>query len=92
MTLDPLVITSARMQRGEAVGEGYLYGRLACELIQRGLVDKPTMTRYRSAAFLNRRNFYGQEAALAWEAERKAAHEAAKPMLRDPQNSKEQAA
>ena len=83
-TLDPHLITSKRMKNGEAVGEGWLYGRMACELIQRGLVDQETMTRYRSAAFFARKDIYKEEAALAWEAERKAAHESAKATVRDP--------
>ena len=76
-------IISARMERGEPVGEGWLYGRAACELIKRGLVDQKTMTAYRSGAFLARREVYGEAAALAWEAEAKARHEAAKEAFRD---------
>lgn len=76
--IDPYEITARRMQAGEAVGEGYLYGREAVELIRRGLVDEATMRRYRSAAFLARKQAYGEAAALAWEAEGKDRHEDAK--------------
>lgn len=76
-------IIGGRMERGDAVGEGWLYGRAACELIKRGLVDQKTMTDYRSGAFLARREMYGEAAALAWEVEAKERHEAAKEAFRD---------
>lgn len=71
------------MADGEAVGENYLYGREAVELIRRRLVDEPTMTKYRSAAFLSRKATQGEARALEWEADAKARHAAAKEMLRD---------
>lgn len=76
-------INAKRMSKGEAVGEYYLYGREAVEMIRRGLVDEPTMKRYRSAAFFARKDVQGEAAALKWEAEAKERHEAAKLMLRD---------
>lgn len=80
---DPLVIVARRMARGETVGEGYLYGRAACGLIAGRHVDEATMRAYRSGAFLARREAYGEAAALAWEAEAKARHEAAKTAFKD---------
>lgn len=74
----PEAITARKMQRGEPVGESWLYGRQACDLIASGLIDEPTMTAYRSGAFFARRAKYGQEAALEWEAEAKARHDDAK--------------
>jgi hypothetical protein len=76
--LDVHELNASRMKAGEAVGEGYLYGREAVELIARGLVDRELMTRYRSAAFLSRKKMHGEDAALAWEADAKARHEDAK--------------
>lgn len=76
-------ITADRMARGDAVGEGWLYGRAACELIRERLVDQETMGRYRSAAFLARKAAYGEVAARQWESERRAEHEAAKATFRD---------
>jgi hypothetical protein len=67
-------VMAARMANGEPVGEGWFYGRLACELIASRLVDQGTVERYRSAAFLSRRATYGEAAALEWEAEAKARH------------------
>jgi hypothetical protein len=76
-------IMADRMAKGEAVGEGYLWGRQAVEMIRLRLVDEPTMKSYRSGAFLARRELYGEAAALAWEAECKERHAAAKEILRN---------
>jgi len=81
--LDYVALTGKAMEEGRPVGEGWLYGRNAVELIRRRLVTQEVMTAYRSGAFLARREIYGQEAALRWEAEAKERHEAAKLMLRD---------
>ena len=75
---DDAEIIAARMSRGEGVGEGWIYGVAACELAQRGLVDRDTMTRYRSAAYFQRREVYGEAAAREWEAEAIKRHEAGK--------------
>lgn len=75
---DMAQMTADRMNKGEAIGEGWIYGVAACELAQRGLVDRETMTRYRSAAFFQRREMYGEEAAKAWEVDALERHEAGK--------------
>lgn len=75
-------ITARKMQRGDPVGEGWLYGINSCELIRRGMVDRHTMDAFRSGAFLARRVTYGEAEALKWEAEAKALHEAAEAVLR----------
>lgn len=77
-TFDVHELNANRMKAGEAVGEGYLYGREAVELIARGLVDRELMTKYRSCAFLSRKKIHGEESALAWETEAKKRHEDAK--------------
>jgi hypothetical protein len=82
-SLDPAALTAAAMAEGKPVGESWLWGVLACDLIATGLVDRETMTRYRSAAFHRRKAVQGEESALAWEAEAKERHEAAKAMRRD---------
>ncbi len=71
-------LNANRMKAGEPVGEGYLYGREAVEMIARGLIDRETMTKYRSAAFFRRKEIHGEDAALAWEADAKERHESAK--------------
>lgn len=63
-----------RMNAGEAVGEDWLYGRGACEMIEAKLVTREVMTAYRSGAYFRRKDMYGEEAALAWEADRKEMH------------------
>ena len=82
-------ITAAKMQRGEAVGEGWLYGILACEMIARRLIDKDTMTKYRSSAYFNRKEFYGEESAIEWEREAKESHERAKEVWRGRNDEKQ---
>lgn len=79
----PVAITARRMQRGEPVGEDWLWGRNAVELATSGLIDADTVGRYRSGAFLSRKSTYGEEYALAWEAEAKDRHEAAKTVWRN---------
>lgn len=74
--------TASRMVSGQGVGEGYLYGREAVELISRGLVSEQTMTAYRTAAYNARVKVYGQEAADVWEAEAKARHEDARVIFK----------
>lgn len=76
--ITPVDIIAAKMERGDPVGEGWLYGRDAVDLIRAGKVSREVMEKYRSGAFLARRKVYGEDAALAWEAHAKAQHEAAK--------------
>lgn len=80
---DPLEIVARRMARGEPVGEGYLYGRAACDLIATRQVSEETMQAYRSGAFLYRRETYGEAAALEWETEAKARHADAREAHKD---------
>lgn len=84
--LDECESIGAKMKAGQPVGEGWLYGRSAVDLIKRGLVDLETMTAYRSAAFFSRKDVQGEESALRWEAEAKERHEVAKAMLRDTES------
>ena len=79
----PEAITGRRMARGEPVGEGWLWGRAAVDLIAGQHVTREVMDRYRSGAFLARREAYGEEAALAWEAEAKARHDSARTAHRE---------
>lgn len=81
---DGYAIVGKRMAAGEAVGEEYLWGRQAVEIIKRKLVDRDTMQRYRSAAFLARKRAYGEAAALAWEADMKDRHQVAIDVLSAP--------
>lgn len=78
VAMDIYELNANRMKAGEAVGECYLYGREAVEIIARGLIDEATMTKYRSAAFFARKKHQGEESALRWEADAKARHEDAR--------------
>jgi len=75
---DVYQLNADRMKSGHAVGEGYLYGREAAEMIARRLIDVDTMTKYRSAAFFRRKDIHGESSAMAWEVEAKQRHEDAK--------------
>lgn len=88
--IDSAAYAAARMNAGAAVGDGWLYGVLACELIARRLVDQDTMARYRSRAFLARRLVHGEDAAQAWEAEAKARHEGARDVWKSREAAREQ--
>lgn len=81
--MDRFEIAGNRMAANDPVGEAYLYGSDAVELIARGLVDEGTMRRYRSAAYFHRKDMYGQEAATAWEDSAKARHDAARVVYRE---------
>jgi len=81
--MDVYQLAANRMKAGEPVGECYLYGREAVEIIARGLIDQDTMTRYRSAAFFARKKAHGEESALRWEAEAKQRHEDAKALRKE---------
>lgn len=81
-------VMGKRMAEGKDVGENYLYGREAVELIRRKLVDEETMRLYRSAAFFARKEIQTEASALEWEAEAKARHQAAKDIYRDPVRQK----
>lgn len=82
LDLSPVAVTARRMQRNDPVGDEWLWGRRAVELATSGLIDRETVQRYRSGAFLARKALYGEEAALAWETEAKDRHEAAKAVWR----------
>ena len=79
---DPIGWTARAMNEGRPVGEHWLWGVSACDLIATGQVSRETMTAYRSGAFFNRRDVYGESAAKAWEDDRKRAHDLAKDAYR----------
>jgi hypothetical protein len=67
--IDAAVLVAARMRAGEPVGETWLYGLRACELIARGLVNFGLIEAYRRGALRARARLYGEDAARRWEAE-----------------------
>lgn len=80
--MDSAQIAGARMGEGKPVGEGWLYGVMACELIARGLVDQDTMRRYRSTAYFARKDTMGADAAKAWEDGALERHDAGKAIYK----------
>jgi len=83
---DDCKMIAARMEAGLPVGEGWIYGADAVRLIAGRGVTEDVMRAYRSAAFLSRKATYGEDSALAWEAEAKANHERAKEVYRHRQS------
>lgn len=83
VTFDPMQINAGRIQRGEDVGDFWLYGRGAAELLEAGLVTEDELKPLRSKLFFAMRDEWGDEPALAKEAEYKATHAAAVEMIKD---------
>lgn len=79
-SLDPIVVNARRMQRGEAVGDGYLYGRDAVQLLRDGHVSEEIMAKYRSAWFFNAKDVWGEEIARKIERGMRAKHADAEAM------------
>lgn len=84
-----LAIIGKRLAEGDHVGEGWLWGRQAVDLIRRGLVDEPTMRKYRSSAYFSRKATYGADAAQKWEADAKQRHQDAIEMLKQEPERRE---
>lgn len=80
--MSPAAITARKMLAGVPVGEGWLYGTSACELIATRLIDEATMRRYRNGAYSARKATQGEAVAMRWREEREAAHEEAKAAYR----------
>lgn len=72
---DPVQINANRMNRGEAVGDYWIWGRGAVEL--RHLVTEETLSAYRSGLFFKMKDVWGEEKAKSKEQEFKARHAAA---------------
>jgi hypothetical protein len=77
VVFDSYQIYAARMERGEGVPEGFIFGREAVELIKRGMLSEDTLRRYRSGWFFNAKDVYGEEEAKRMEAEMLKKHGAA---------------
>lgn len=73
--------TAARMEQGEPVGEGWIYGVRAHELLRAGLVTEETLSGYRDDWFKGLKRMWGEEKALQLEAAAKARHERAGGMF-----------
>lgn len=88
-TLDPLKIAAKRINGGEAVGDEWLYGRRAVELLASGEVHMDTLRPYRSSLYFRAKKLYGEEQARAMEADWIARHESAESHHRIAQDMPE---
>jgi hypothetical protein len=66
---------ASRIRQGMPVGDGWLYGRGAVEMINRGLVTESDLSGYRSGLFFEMREVWGEAQALAREEELWKRHE-----------------
>lgn len=87
--IDPLEVIAGRMNAGELVGDGYIYGKLAVDLVRRGLVSNDRMRQYRSALYFSSKKIYGEGEARRLEAEFVARHEKAEKV---PSNTRRHSA
>jgi len=71
----PFEINAARIKAGQPVGEDWLYGPGAHELIRRGLVSDADMAPRRSGLFFDAKSVWGEDVALAHEARLRAIHD-----------------
>jgi hypothetical protein len=78
----PMQIAAKRMNEGDAVGDEWLYGRSAVELIEACLVPADTMRKYRSALYFAAKDVWGEDIAKRREAEWIAKHESAEDQHR----------
>ena len=72
--LDPVKINAERIARGEAIGDSWIYGKLAHRLLESGLVTEDHLAPYRSGLFFAECDVYGKDVALRREAARKGEH------------------
>lgn len=73
----PHEINADRMAAGDAVGDSWVYGRGAVELLREGMVTQDTLRKYRSALYFRAKEVGGPEYAAQIEEAMKARHAAA---------------
>lgn len=76
-TLDPHEIAARKIHANQPVGDSWVYGRGAHELVERGLVLESDLKRYRSVFFFQIKDVYGADTAMAMEADYRRRHELA---------------
>ena len=70
-------VNANRIKAGEAVGDDYIYGGLAAELLKIRRITENDLRPYRSSMFFADRSLHGEDIAKRKEGERKAKHDAA---------------
>jgi len=71
-----------RINNGSPVGDMWIYGTHAHELVQRGLVRESQLNAYRSGLFFSMKEAWGEDHARAVEAEFRRRHETTAPLMR----------
>lgn len=87
--LDEYQLTAARIGRHEAIGEFYLWGPKAKELVARGLVTEGDLEPYRDGQFWAGVDVYGFDRAKAMQSERRRFHAAAQRPVSDEARNRE---
>ncbi len=77
---DPMKINAKRINAGDGVGDSWVYGRGAVELLRGDHVDLDTMRKYRSSLFFNAKAVYGENLAKKMESDLVARHRAAETL------------
>lgn len=72
--IDANAINARRIKAGDPVGEFWVYGTMAAELLQSRAVTDADLRPYRSSLFFNDREVYGEEEARRMEGERLNRH------------------
>lgn len=68
-SFDPCTITAKRIAANEAIGDEWIYGRRALELVEKGLATEGDLRPYRSALFFRMKDQWGADVAREREAE-----------------------
>lgn len=79
-SIDPHHIAAKRIAAGEAVGDEWIYGRRAGELVEKGLATEGQLRAYRSALFFRMKKMWGEDVAKKAESELIARHEGGKEL------------
>lgn len=78
-TADPHEVAARKIHDNQPVSDGWIFGRGAHELVERGLVLESDLKRYRSGLFFHLKNTYGADMAAAMEADFMRRHDLAAP-------------
>lgn len=79
-SLDPFEIAAKRIRNGDAVGDMWIYGHHAHEIVARGMVTEAQLQPYRSGLFFQMKSAWGEDAAISAEAEFRRRHAASAPI------------
>lgn len=74
-SFDPHQIAAKRIAANEAIGDEWIYGRRALELVEKGLTTEGDLRPYRSALFFRMKDQWGADVAREREAELIRRHE-----------------